>query len=99
VVVGSAAGFLDDMIGQFQSNAVFFQNAVDWLTLGEDLIAIRSRAAVDRPLREIPEHWKTLARFLVTFGVPILVVLFGLVRYVRLRGRRAGALSVEEKQA
>jgi gliding-associated putative ABC transporter substrate-binding component GldG len=97
VVVGSANGFLDDMIGQFPANRILFQNAVDWLTLGDDLIAIRSRAAADRPLREFSEKGKALARFLAVFGVPILVVLFGLVRFVRLRNRRAAPLAAEEK--
>jgi ABC-type uncharacterized transport system involved in gliding motility auxiliary subunit len=97
VVVGSAGGFLDDMIGQFPTNPVFLQNAVDWLTLGDDLIEIRSRGATDRPLREISERWKSTARFLVVFGVPLLVVLFGLLRYVRLRNRGTAAPLAEER--
>lgn len=99
VVVGSAAGFLDDMIGQFPTNSVFLENAVDWLTLGDDLIEIRSRGATDRPLREISEHWKSVARFLVVFGVPLLVIFFGLFRYVRLRDRGAAPAPSEEKAA
>ncbi|MFH1681738.1 MAG: Gldg family protein [Candidatus Eisenbacteria bacterium] len=96
VVVGSANGVLDDMIGQFPTNRVFLENAVDWLTLGDDLIEIRSRAAADRPLREVSEKGKALARFLAVFGVPILVVLFGLVRFVRIRNLRGTALSAEQ---
>lgn len=95
VVFGSANMVTDDMIGQFPNNVVLLQNAVDWLTLGDDLIAIRSRAAVDRPLREISERWKTIAKFLVTFGVPLLVILFGVARYVRLRNRREEARLAE----
>jgi len=96
VVVGSGNLLSDDMIGQFPGNTVLLQNTVDWLTFGEDLIAIRSRAAVDRPLREVSERWKGIARFLATFGVPLLVVLAGLMRWLRVRGRRAALLAASE---
>ncbi|MFH1277913.1 MAG: Gldg family protein [Candidatus Eisenbacteria bacterium] len=95
VVFGSANMVMDDMIGQFPNNVVLLQNAVDWLTLGDELIAIRSRSAVDRPIREVSERWKSIAKFLVTFGVPLLVVLFGVVRYIRLRNSREEARLAE----
>lgn len=96
VVFGSANMAEDDMIGQFPNNVVLLQNAVDYLTFGDELISIRSRAATDRPLREISESWKRLARFLATFGVSLLVILFGIARYARLRGRRAEAHAESE---
>ncbi len=89
VVFGSANAVLDDMIGRFQANSLLLQNAVDWLTLGDELIGIRSRGATDRPLGELSEGRKTVLRFLVTFGVPILVILFGLIRSVQIRNRRS----------
>ncbi len=88
IVLGSGNAILDDMIGQFTTNLILLQNAVDWLTLGDELIQIRSRFATDRPLGEISERRKGVARFLVTLGVPILVILFGLLRYMRRRNRR-----------
>ena len=59
------------------------------LTRGDQRISIRSRGATDRPLREISEGRKSALRFLVTLGVPILVILFGLIRSVQIRNRRA----------
>ncbi len=85
VVVGTGNAILDNMINQFGANSLFLQNAVDWLTLGEDLISIRSRGATDRPLKDLSERAKTGVRFLVTFGIPLLVTLFGIVRWA---GRR-----------
>jgi ABC-type uncharacterized transport system involved in gliding motility auxiliary subunit len=96
VVFGSGNMALDDMSGQFPTNVVLLQNAVDWLTLGDELIEIRSRATGDRPIREISERWKSLTKFLVTFGVPILVIFFGLFRYFGLRKRRAATLAASE---
>ncbi|NNE09918.1 MAG: GldG family protein, partial [Gemmatimonadetes bacterium] len=92
VVVGTANAVLDEMIQQFPMNTLFLQNAVDWLTLGNDLISIRSRGATDRPLKEVSEKGKTWIRFLVTFGVPLLVILLGLVRWGQIRNRRAAGL-------
>ena len=46
-------------------------------------------AHTDRPIREMTERGKTITRFLVTLGVPLLIVLFGLLRYARIRSRRS----------
>ena len=89
VVLGSGNAALDDMLSQFPANTLLLQNAVDWLTLGDDLISIRSRGATDRPLKELSENRKTILRFLVTLGIPVLVVLFGLVRSVHIKNRRS----------
>ncbi len=88
VVLGSGNAALDDMLSQFPANTLLLQNAVDWLTLGDELISIRSRGATDRPLKELTENRKTILRFLVTLGIPLIVILFGLVRSVHLRNRR-----------
>ncbi|MCZ6678704.1 MAG: GldG family protein [Candidatus Poribacteria bacterium] len=68
---------------------IFFLNTVDWLTLGEDLINIRSHGVTDRPLKEVSESEKFFLKFLSIAGVPILVVVFGLVRFfLRRRAKR-----------
>ena len=68
---------------------LFFLNAVDWLTLGEDLISIRSHTITERPLREVSESEKTFIRFICVFGIPLIVVAFGLLRYfLRRRAKR-----------
>lgn len=68
---------------------LFFLNTVDWLTLGEDLISIRSHAITDRPLREVSESEKTFIRFICVFGIPLIVIAFGLLRYfLRRRAKR-----------
>ena len=87
VVVGSA-NFLDArFLQQFASNATFLANAVDWMTLGNELISIRSRGEANRPLRELEEEKRGLYKTLAILPVPVLVVLFGLVR-ARIRRRR-----------
>jgi gliding-associated putative ABC transporter substrate-binding component GldG len=85
IVVGNSA-FL-----QFggQNERTFFFNTIDWLTLGDDLIHIRSHGVTDRPLKEVSESEKSFLKFVSIAGVPILVVALGLIRYLlRRRAKR-----------
>ena len=85
VVVGTA-----QFLTQLRPDGVdFFLNTVDWLTLGDALIGIRSHTITDRPLREVSEIEKNFIRYLCTIGIPLLVVVFGLLRYsLKRRAKR-----------
>jgi ABC-type uncharacterized transport system involved in gliding motility auxiliary subunit len=98
VVVGSSNFVEGRFLQQYPSNALFLANALDWMTLGNDLIAIRSRTAVSRPLREVDENKRGLLKALAIFPVPVLVVLFGLAR-ARLRAARRSRFAFEFKGA
>ena len=86
VVVGTA-----QFLAQMRQDGInFFLNTVDWLTLGDTLIGIRSHTITDRPLqiktrdggfREVSEFEKNFIKYLCTVGVSFLVIAFGLVRY------------------
>ncbi|MDE0089518.1 MAG: Gldg family protein [Candidatus Poribacteria bacterium] len=78
VVVGTA-----QFITQLSPNGIeFFLNSIDWLTLGETLIGIRSHAITDRPLNEeVSSFAKNFIKYLCTIGIPLLIVIFGLIRY------------------
>lgn len=98
VVVGSSSFLTSRFLQQYPSNGLFLANAVDWMTLGNDLIAIRSRTAVNRPLREVEENRRGLLKALAVFPVPVLVIVFGLVR-ARLRVTRRTRYALEFKGA
>ena len=85
VVVGTA-----QFLTQLRPDGVnFFLNTVDWLTLGDALIGIRSHTITDRPLREVSEIEKNFIKYLCIVGVPLLVVIFGLLRYfLKRRAKR-----------
>ena len=86
IVVMGTAQFLT----QLRPDGVdFFLNTVDWLTLGDALIGIRSHTITDRPLREVSEIEKNFIKYLCIVGIPLLVVLFGLLRYfLKRRAKR-----------
>ena len=89
VVVGSSRWATDYFIQQSPSNLTFALNAVDWLTLGPELIAIRSRGGTERPIEPVDEHTRSILHAVNVGLMPAAVVLFGVVWYVlRRRARR-----------
>ncbi|MBI2061334.1 MAG: Gldg family protein [Nitrospirae bacterium] len=81
-------------------NVQFMMNLVDWVTLGEDLIGIRSKVGVDRPLRETTENERMTIKILVTVLVPFLLIAYGLLRYyLRKREQKIYAQLREQASA
>lgn len=90
MVVAADADFIADRNLRGTDNLAFFLNMVDWLSQDEALIAIRSKQVSPRPLEEISAGTKKLVKYGNTFGLPFLVILFGVVRWqVRRRGRKS----------
>ena len=58
----------------------FFLNAIDILTLGDELIGVRSKGPVNRALPKIPAPAKVAWRLFVMLLVPLLVAAFGFIR-------------------
>lgn len=81
IVIGTAQ--ILDRINEH--GAKFFLNCVDWLTLGETLIGIRSHTITNRPLKETSGFEKKFIKYMCTIGIPLVVVLFGLIRYLLKR--------------
>lgn len=100
IVVGNSRFVRQDFLGQYPENQIFFLNAIDWLTLGESLIGIRSRVVSSRPLKDVGEKTKATIRFASTLGIPLAVVAFGFGRrYVRAtRRRRLQEAGIDSRQ-
>lgn len=81
IVIGDSDFITDDYISRFQPNLLLFQNAVDALTIDEALIKIRSKGISDRPIRETSDSTKTAVKFFNIFGMTIIVLAAGLIRY------------------
>ena len=77
LVVGSSRFIDDGFLKLFNDNFAFLLNAVDWMTLGDALINIRTKVLTDRPLIPLSDSEKNWIRQLNTFGIPAIVLLLG----------------------
>jgi ABC-2 type transport system permease protein len=87
ILVMGNARFLTNGFITAPGNAEFFLNAVDWFTWGDDLIGIRSKKMLNRPLPILSERQKRLIKYGNMIGVPLVVILIGVMRFY-LRQRR-----------
>lgn len=99
VVVGNSE-FLSDFVaralarvdgGFFVENLRFVQNLIDWVSLDNDMLDIRSRGLVSRRLRRLGSGQETLIENM-SYAVP-LIVLIGLGAYLRFRRRQTAPLA------
>jgi len=77
LVVGSSRFVDDAFLKLFNDNFAFLLNAVDWMTLGDTLISIRTKVLTDRPLIQLSDSERNLIRQTITFGIPVIVLLLG----------------------
>jgi len=69
-------------------NVNLFVNAIDWLSDDTGLIALRTRGAVSRPIRELDESTRSLLKY-TNFLLPVLLAVgYGVVRSQRNRAVR-----------
>jgi len=87
LVVGDS----DFIMPQFRSpgGVRFFLNAVDWMTLDDSLIDIRTKSAAAVPLPHLEESQKRWFRILSIGLAPFLCTLFGFARFAYRRRRQA----------
>lgn len=101
-VIPNAMFISDDFLPGHEGNLVFIMNLIDWFTLGGDLMNIRSKDINERMLftnkrfsklldenREAEiDRIKLIIKYLNMFLMPLLVVLFGLMRYIMRERKR-----------
>lgn len=90
IMVVADSDFIDeDNIKRNRGNLAFFLNTVDWFSLDKDMITIRSRGIISREIKpDLEEHEKNIIKFVNIGLVPLVVIIFGIVRYVIKRRRR-----------
>ncbi len=99
LVVGNSRFVINNYLNLGNSNDTFILNALDWMILGGKLIGIRSRQSTDRPFPEETSYAKILAAGIIgSFAAPLLLVVFGISRFVLKRRRKklyAQALKIQ----
>ncbi len=85
LLIGAATPFQKQLV-QGGGHLNFFLNAVDALTLGDELVTIRSKQPIDRSIGLISTPSKLIWRFFATLLIPFLIAGIGAFRMV-LRSR------------
>ena len=85
VVVGSSIWLSDFITGRANENLVLGLNFVDWLAEEDGLAAVRSKVFSTRDLLFSSSTRENISRWGNVAGVPLVLVLLGLVRSVRRR--------------
>jgi len=87
IVYGCAEFFSDRLLGA-AGNGLLFLNSVDALTLGEDLINIRSKLSTERYIEKVSTGGMLFWRFFTIFLVPIVLIAYGVMRFIIRRKNR-----------
>lgn len=66
-------------------NLNFFLNSIDFLTMGDELIGIRSKRVGDRPLLPIDDAARRALKYITILVMPLFVIILGLSKYYRRR--------------
>ena len=85
IITGCSKMFTDQLMSG-AGNLNLFANIVDGLTLGTDIIQIRSNTLTSRELNKLTNPQKAWYKFIAVFLVPILLVLYGSLRLF-IRGK------------
>jgi gliding-associated putative ABC transporter substrate-binding component GldG len=84
IVLFGDSDFLVD--GTPRENTIFMINLVEWLTLGDNLISIRSKSITERVIDpKLSAGTKSFVRIFNTVIMPLLVILLGVVVFFRRR--------------
>ena len=82
IFVCGTGNFLDRNFANL-TGYTFFLNVCDWLLEDEDLIAIRSKAVIDRPLKHVGTATHILIKYINMFFPSVILIIFGLIRWRR----------------
>ena len=88
IVVGDSDFITDGFLRNNPDNLTLFQNLVDTLSFDEALISIRSKGVTSRPIKELTDGSRATIRYLNIFGLTLLVIAFGMLRYFMRRKSR-----------
>ena len=92
ILLGASQMFRSDFLQQ--SNADLFLNSIDALTLGDDLVNVRSRKPVDRTISKPSANQVTAWKFVNYVLVSLVIIAVGvIVSVVRRQARNAYTVS------
>lgn len=81
IIIGDSDFISDNFSINNPDNMNLFLNSVDSLSLGDDLINIRAKNIISRPIKNLSDGARAAIRYVNIFGVTAVVIVFGLTRY------------------
>jgi ABC-type uncharacterized transport system involved in gliding motility auxiliary subunit len=93
ILVGAATMFQKNLL-KSGGHLTLFLNSVDVLTLGDELVQVRSKQPIDRTIGRFNPTTKVIWRFFVTLLLPILIALIGALRVIFRRQSKSNYLKV-----
>ena len=104
IVIGSSQMPTDNIIStlakvdrrQAFNNFTFMQNVLDWMTNEADLIAVRMKNSSDPPInKDLSDGVKATIKYGNIIGIPLVFMLFGVVRWRIRRSNKTGKADKE----
>src|SRR5260370_7795803 len=88
IVAGISSQSMDDFIGPSAKSKLLL-NVADWLLPDPSLLAMRSRGMSEPPIQaDLSTATRNAVKFGNILGVPLLLVLYGVVRWRMREGQR-----------
>jgi len=82
IAIGDSDYIADGFTQSNPDNLNLFLNLVDSLSFDEDIIKIRSKNVLSRPIKDdLEESTKAFIKYYNVFGITVLVIIFGMIRY------------------
>lgn len=89
LAIGTSHILKDNILQRFPNDKIFISNLIDNLLLGNKLSGIRNKNIQDPVIENISDTEKIIIKWLNYLLIPLLVVIFGIFRFLK-RKRRAG---------
>ncbi len=93
ILIGAASPFQKNLL-KSGGHLNFFLNSIDALTLGDELVTIRSKQPIDRSFGRVSATKKVVWRFFVTMLIPLLLAIIGAFRVVLRKRAKQNYLKV-----
>lgn len=88
--------------GAAPGNIAWILNVVDWISLDENLISIRSRTLIDRTIKddklEAGNSYSAMIRYTNVMLMPVIMIILGLIIYFRRREVVVSSNSTPDKK-
>ena len=87
IITGDADWISQNAIQRFSGNALLALNLLDWLAQEDNLASVRSKVVLQRSLIFPSKTQKNIAQYANIAGIPILLIVLGILRYLQRMSR------------